>query len=44
MKYEAPKLVEVGSVKDLTLGKLAPGPQKDNTIWWDWFGDPRGSR
>lgn len=43
MEYEAPKLVEVGSVEDLTLGRLSPGPAKDNTIWWDWFGDP-GSR
>ena len=40
MEYEAPKLVEVGSVEDLTLGMLRPGPAKDNTIWWDWFGDP----
>ena len=34
MEYEAPKLVEVGSVEDLTLGRLSPGPAKDNTIWW----------
>ena len=50
MEYEAPKLIEMGSVKDLTLGKWAPGPEKDNTLWYDslgyldLWGDPKGSR
>ncbi len=40
MKYDAPRMTEVGSVRDLTLGKLASGPKKDNNIWWDIWGDP----
>lgn len=40
MTYEAPRITEVGTFADVTLGKLAPGPQRDNEIWWDWFGDP----
>ena len=49
MTYEAPSLVEVGSLRDLTLGKLRPGPNADNSTWWGWldiWGDPapRGSR
>ncbi len=43
MNYEAPRIVEVGSVSDVTLGKWAPGPARDNTAWYDIFGDP-GSR
>ena len=47
MEYEAPKLIELGSVKDLTLGQLLPGPSADNTVYfwakWDILGDP-GSR
>jgi len=38
--YEAPRMTEVGSVHGLTMGKLASGPQKDNHIWWDIWGDP----
>ncbi len=47
MRYEAPSLTEVGTVQGLTLGQLRTGPEKDNTIWWDWLGDPadpKGSR
>jgi hypothetical protein len=49
MTYEAPKLVEVGSLHDLTLGRLLPGPMRDSSTWWgvlDIWGDPapRGSR
>lgn len=40
MVYDAPRVTEVGSVHGLTLGKLSPGPAKDNTLWWDWLGDP----
>jgi hypothetical protein len=44
MEYEAPKLIEVGSVKDLTLGAWEPGPFPDNTGWTDYSGrkDPYG--
>lgn len=41
MKYSAPRMTEVGSVRDLTLGKLASGPMKDNNVWWDIWGDPK---
>lgn len=40
MTYEAPRITEVGSFADVTLGEWKPGPNKDNTVWWDWFGDP----
>ena len=40
MEYEAPQITEVGSVESMTLGKLAAGPAKDATVWWDWLGDP----
>lgn len=43
MNYEAPRIEEVGSVADLTLGKPQWGPQRDNQQWWDFLGDP-GSR
>ncbi|MCB7137058.1 lasso RiPP family leader peptide-containing protein [Cellulosimicrobium marinum] len=40
MRYEAPSLTEVGSVQGLTLGKLKPGPDRDNAAWYDIWGDP----
>lgn len=44
MAYEAPKLVEVGDVHELTLGNPANGPQRDAAVWWSYDGDPRPSR
>lgn len=41
MKYDAPRMTEVGSVRDLTLGKVPKGPQRDNAVWFDIWGDPR---
>lgn len=41
MVYDAPRMTEVGSVHGLTLGKWATGSAKDNTVWWDWLGDPK---
>lgn len=43
MNYEAPKITVIGTFAEMTLGKWAPGPHRDNAIWWDWLGDP-GSR
>lgn len=33
MKYEAPTLTEVGSLHELTLGKVGPG-DGDNVNWF----------
>jgi len=41
MAYEAPKLVEVGDVHELTLGS-GSGPQFDGIF--DWGGAPVSSR
>lgn len=40
MTYEAPRITEVGTFADVTLGKWAPGPQRDNEFCWDFLGDP----
>ncbi|WP_324649617.1 lasso RiPP family leader peptide-containing protein [Georgenia sp. H159] len=38
--YEAPRMTEVGSVHGLTLGNPKHGPRKDNSNWFDIWGDP----
>jgi hypothetical protein len=45
MAYSAPSITELGSVESLTLGSIAPGPERDSFQWWiftvrDPWGDP----
>lgn len=45
MAYSAPVITELGSVEELTLGQLSPGPERDSFQWWgfripDPWGDP----
>ena len=42
MAYEAPKLVEVGDVHELTLG--SPNVQANADGYWDWGPRPVASR
>ena len=37
--YEAPKMTEVGSVRDLTLGGAGLG-RDDSFFWFHWGVDP----
>ena len=40
MGYQAPRLTEVGSVHDLTLGRTEWGPQTDNAVRQGYAGRP----
>ncbi|WP_350339522.1 lasso RiPP family leader peptide-containing protein [Paramicrobacterium fandaimingii] len=45
MAYESPRISEVGRFSSVTRGSWKPGSERDNSNWWDWFGDPpKGSR
>ncbi len=46
MVYEAPRVTEVASVRDLTLGSNPLATYKDNSSWFgEWTQDPGpGSR
>ncbi|HLT84949.1 MAG TPA: lasso RiPP family leader peptide-containing protein [Phototrophicaceae bacterium] len=40
MTYHPPRIDEVGTVRDLTLGRDTPGPKKDNSVWSGYAGKP----
>lgn len=44
MAYEAPRLVEVGNLADITLGSPNQRFYNDSNSWWDIMGPVPGSR